>query len=560
MARILHFHLPKTAGVALRTYLAKQVGAERVSSGTNNMRMSDALVRWRNFDVISGHFSLRHGDQLPKDRHCITVLREPIDRFLSEFFFHKNDNPDRLIDSEIRMMDLDAYLDFLSNQETPVRLLQVEMLYPLGTSSRASLSREEELSAAIRALDGFDRVGVHSDLDDLSAMLEADFSWPAMPMERVNVTSSRLCKDALPPHQQRILRRLFESESELYQQARERFLHDRRASIRSSLVMPGGDVLQSSESMVSKLAPDSAQPAAAPRDFGDGRCVIKHVVVRGEASGDHRVMAGEMMDISVTFEAIETIDQLTLGLAIRDGLGGLVFGTNSKLLGDVYEVSPGECVAHIRMLNRMVEQGSYSVDLSLTRDGGQYEGCYHWLGHAASFEVYDSSVIHGIGRVLMDPEVGIVAVSQNVRWRRLSHITLGLKLRVTSKRNNPLIRFLAEIQPRVMIEQLPVGTTTTIPIRVQNLGVEIWPAKGQQNVVLSYRWLRPNGDVVVSDGIRTPLSTDVQPGGVVQIPLRICVPDEKGDFILVLSPVQELVAWFCERESESQFTAPVAII
>ena len=78
MRKIFHLHLPKTGGMALQAFFAEQLGAARVSPSLGGIKLADALLQWQDIQAISGHFAARQGDTLPRDRLCLTVLRDPI--------------------------------------------------------------------------------------------------------------------------------------------------------------------------------------------------------------------------------------------------------------------------------------------------------------------------------------------------------------------------------------------------------------------------------------------------------------------------------------------------
>lgn len=548
MPKILHFHLPKTGGTAIRHHLIEQMGASHVSPSVVGMRMEDALLQWEGIDAISGHFSLHQADQLPADRSALTVLRDPIDRFLSEYFFAKSDNAGRLLDARKHAMDLDAYLESLSPREQTGFSLQIEMLYPLGTHSQETLSPDEKLAASVHALDLFELIGIQDELEDFASMLDARFAWPAKPLEQKNVTSLRFHADSLKPHQQHNLHKLLEREFELYQQARNRFRRDRRAFIvRAST---STRIIMENNSPSADAAPDEGVPVKVPGDFGDRRCEIKEVFVFGEVSGRDYAAAGEQLTISINVMAHEAIDQLNIGIAIKDERGLLIFGTNAMLLGNIYSLSPGMYTVQFHMLNR-VTHGRYSVDVALVRTLSHYEGCYHWLEQAAFFEVHEAAASHFEGRLLMDADVEMISASSDASWTRVPYTESKRQIRSLGRINKPLEQFASAITPMCQLEQLDGGADVLLPMRVENLGDEVWPTFGQQPVVLSYRWLAADGTVLVADGLRTRLPSDVSPGSAVIVPLKVRVPYEKGDCRLLISLVQEGVAWFAESNPDS---------
>lgn len=260
----------------------------------------------------------------------------------------------------------------------------------------------------------------------------------------------------------------------------------------------------------------------------------------------------------MAFTAVEPVDKLTVSLAIRDEHGVLVFGTNSLLLGVAYAVMPGEYVARYQMLNRL-GVGSYSVDVSLTRNGHRYESCYHWLGKAATFEVLQSEVDYFEGRIMLDPEIDIVEVSHDAKTERFTGAVANRKICSLGKQNVALDSFESAISETIPVDSLHAGSDIIMPLRIENLGRETWSASGRNPVNVSYHWLNSNGEVVIFDGLRTQLPCDVEAQHTVMVPLQVRTPDERGNFLLQISLVQEGVAWFVEKSPRSQRTLPVVV-
>jgi hypothetical protein len=567
MQNLLHFHIPKTGGTALRVYLVDQLGDQHVSPAIAGLQLADANVRWGDMRAVSGHFCVRWGDRLPKDRFNLTVLRDPIDRFLSEFYFVKRHNSGRLLNSRAQMLDLDAYLEALTPSDCEDALVQIGMLFPLGGSlseTPVKLSVNDKVAAAMRAIEDFQLIGVQEELDDFTCVLETRFGWQPKLLGHVMVTAARVKKQELSPFQFRHLQRLLEPELEVYQRAKARFASDRRDAIRASsarmaVAAPLGAASVHEQAIDHQKKKDErTSQAPTATEFGDKRCVITSVQIKGEAADGELLISGKRLTISMAFTAVEPVDKLTISLAIRDERGVLVFGTNSLLLGVAYAVKPGDYVARYQMLNRL-GLGSYSVDVSLTRNGHRYESCYHWLGKAATFEVLQSEVDYFEGRIMLDPEIDIVEVSDGANIERFTGAVANRKICSLGKQNIALDSFESAISETVSIDALHAGSDIILPLRVENLGNKTWPASGRNSVNMSYHWLNSCGEIVVFDGLRTQLPSDVEPHHAVMVLLQVRVPDELGTFLLQISLVQEGVAWFVEKSARSGHMLSVVV-
>lgn len=547
MQKLLHFHLPKTGGTAIRHHLVNQLGEDNVTPALAGIRLTDALIEWNQMAAISGHFSLRQGDKLPSNRYSFTVLRDPVDRFLSEFYFSKVNNSSRPLDRRTHTLDLNSYLHSLSDKERQVFPMQLEMLYPLGTDSQCTLSQNEKFLAALDVLKLFSSIAIHEELDDFTCMLDVKFHWTCKLPPRVNVTSYRLNPDDLDASQRRHLKLLLEPEIELYHRAKEIFKKQRRRHLSQAqdraVAHPALEVIE----------PTQDQADHTPQSFGDLKCVIRTVRINGAISGDSRVMSGEQLSISIEFEANIAVISLNVGIAIKDDRGVLMFGTNSMLLGEVFSLTPGVYVATYRMLNRM-PIGKYYIDTALVPTESHYDGCFNWIERSASFDVYDIALTTFEGKILMDAQVELTSMSDSSSYTSAPYITANRAIKARARLNLPLKDFSSRIAVICSPETVQSGSEILLPLKLKNESNLTWPAFGLQPVVLSYRWYTDEGAVLVPDGIRTQLPGDIEPGQSLAVALHVKVPDVKGRLVLVISLIQEYVAWFIDHQPSSSLT------
>jgi hypothetical protein len=107
-----------------------------------------------------------------------------------------------------------------------------------------------------------------------------------------------------------------------------------------------------------------------------------------------------------------------------------------------------------------------------------------------------------------------------------------------------------------------IGETVTFPVKIRNDGALIWPSTGNNPVNLTYKWLDANRNVVVADGLRTPLGRDVAPLEEISLQAKVQLPSEAGLYILQMDMVHEFVTWFQWKGSpvhESQVKAKPAV-
>ncbi|HUQ17138.1 MAG TPA: S8 family serine peptidase, partial [Candidatus Saccharimonadales bacterium] len=81
-------------------------------------------------------------------------------------------------------------------------------------------------------------------------------------------------------------------------------------------------------------------------------------------------------------------------------------------------------------------------------------------------------------------------------------------------------------------------------VTVTNSGTRTWSASGPTPVHLSYHWLTSAGTMVVWDGARASLPSDLAAGQSAVIALPVTAPADAGSYLLRLDLVEEGIAWF----------------
>lgn len=83
-----------------------------------------------------------------------------------------------------------------------------------------------------------------------------------------------------------------------------------------------------------------------------------------------------------------------------------------------------------------------------------------------------------------------------------------------------------------------------IPITLKNEGRLTWQSSTVPWFALSYHWLAPGSEeVVIFDGLRTPFTQPVVPGGEARMTARVRAPGYPGDYVLIWDVVQEHRTW-----------------
>ncbi|MDY7004062.1 MAG: tetratricopeptide repeat protein [Cyanobacteriota bacterium] len=116
----------------------------------------------------------------------------------------------------------------------------------------------------------------------------------------------------------------------------------------------------------------------------------------------------------------------------------------------------------------------------------------------------------------------------------------------------PLIdaAFKAQITAPETLAAAP-GEKVEIEVTVKNISSEIWPAGYISQIKLGNHWLDENGEKIQNDDGRTALPQLLKPTESIKLPLTITIPETPGNYLLELDMVQEGVAWFEDKGSQT---------
>jgi hypothetical protein len=90
--KLVFLHLPKTAGQSVHNWLVAIVGREGVAPCRVNTQLWPmSVAELRSFSLVSGHLDWSLLDCVEAPKFVFTVLRKPVDRILSFYFFLRSE-------------------------------------------------------------------------------------------------------------------------------------------------------------------------------------------------------------------------------------------------------------------------------------------------------------------------------------------------------------------------------------------------------------------------------------------------------------------------------------
>ena len=579
--RIYFHHIPKTAGTSLREFLVARVGEINVAPVLRTGLLRDALRDHARFAVITGHLQVLPGDALPSDRVSITLLRDPVDRVVSSFYFQKSIHSGGRHGAyaDDAATELASWLASLAEEDAVEALNgQLASLWPFGWDAQSVPTMAERVAAAKRALDAFDAVGLQATMAESFAMISYRLGLvPPAEVPHANRTPARPLIGALPVTVARRMEDLLAPDLELYDYGvsvfSERRLRVLRAAAASSaarvpMEAPGKSV--NGVPSHNHPADDSADAAAAMTgtrrrgfselaDFGTREVQIENVSVKGEMSGTEYMLVSETTILEVRFNSSIAVENMTVGFAIRDDADALVFGTNTRILGESIALTRGVYTAVFRFPNDL-GIGRYWISITLHLGSSHLDRCLHFMGRACKFEVVDRLTEYFEGRVRLRVRAKVMPADENSRVEvRPIGASGNERFTLLAYRNPALTEFSARLEPLVPVPAIPRAADAMLYLMVENTGSLVWEAYGKRPVTVSYHWFDASGRCIVFDGLRTNLPHDVKPGDCITLPCFVRAPEVAGRMTLVWTLVQEDVAWFDEKNAKVRFECQVNV-
>lgn len=202
---IVFLHIPKTAGTTLHRIIERQYRpGELYSPGLTEghgvgelAKLSDE--RRAEIRMFRGHMGFGVDKHLPVPSTYMTILREPIDRVISYYYFIRR-TPGHYLHDFVTSgeSDLKAFID--SEAHVMTDNAQTRVLSGVWHGPRFGGCTDEMLETAKRNLrDRFAVVGLTERFDETLLLMKKAFGWGNVFYTRQNVSSQRPRREELAP-------------------------------------------------------------------------------------------------------------------------------------------------------------------------------------------------------------------------------------------------------------------------------------------------------------------------------------------------------------------------
>lgn len=144
--------------------------------------------------------------------------------------------------------------------------------------------------------------------------------------------------------------------------------------------------------------------------YGNRKVVIDDVALIDESNNSSEILiSGHGLKMRITLKGHGTVDDLTLGISIRDVFGRDIYGTNSFHLKRQMSIKKDETLVVTYLFDEFnLGPGKYTVTVAAHAGSTHVDECYHWLDRGAVFEVVAGSdhVFAGLVRLTPYLEIG----------------------------------------------------------------------------------------------------------------------------------------------------------
>jgi lipopolysaccharide transport system ATP-binding protein len=144
-------------------------------------------------------------------------------------------------------------------------------------------------------------------------------------------------------------------------------------------------------------------------DYGDKRVeILGTELIDGQKRRCEVLVSGRPCSVDIEIKGNADVEDLTIGIAVRDRFGQDVFGTNTCCLKTPLTLGKGETKkVSFQFQEFNIGPGQYSITVAAHSGEAHLEACYHWIDGALCFEVVLDTDFFFLGLARLVPRVTV---------------------------------------------------------------------------------------------------------------------------------------------------------
>ncbi|MEH7238302.1 sulfotransferase family 2 domain-containing protein [Bacillus sp. JJ1562] len=204
---LIFLHIQKTAGSSFKTFLKNQFNKDQIWFDRSS-RVKE-IKKTRDLQCIGGHFAYGVHENFNLPYTYVTMLREPVDRVLSYYYFVKEKKEG--VDRRISKMDIKEFMD-----EYQAKTCNYQTRRIAGDKVDLELAKKH-------LLEEFSFVGITERFKESIFLMQKEYNFPSLSYETRNITKKRASTQELPEEIISYIKQQNQLDIELYKFAKELF-------------------------------------------------------------------------------------------------------------------------------------------------------------------------------------------------------------------------------------------------------------------------------------------------------------------------------------------------
>ncbi|MGM0656371.1 MAG: ABC transporter ATP-binding protein [Thermodesulfobacteriota bacterium] len=143
--------------------------------------------------------------------------------------------------------------------------------------------------------------------------------------------------------------------------------------------------------------------------YGSRQVLIESVTLKDEHQNETQILvSGKPADIVISLKGQTSMEDLTLGIVIRDRFGQDVYGTNSHYLKKKIDVQQEQTMDIVYSFDQFnLGPGKYSITAAIHTGASHVDQCVHWVDGCAVFETVLGDEPFFAGLIRLTPDLHI---------------------------------------------------------------------------------------------------------------------------------------------------------